>query len=176
MYLLQEAIHWRDRKMTRRPFSRAPPRCWEGWQGRIQTSSPTLKKPSTTIIAQWRHGKPQKSGTKVHFSNRYPQSPRYKRTFLIELIYFLFINFPPKQHHSFFRNYCHPCIVKLQLLSLPSSCASWLKKVSLLAKHWIVPLRSGKLCCFLGRILIKFLHFSSFSSSFSNPGLYSWGL
>ena len=33
------------------------------------------------------HRQPQKSGAKIHFSNRHPQSPRHQRTLVIQLIY-----------------------------------------------------------------------------------------
>ena len=37
------------------------------------------------------HRQPQKSGAKIHFSNRHPQSPRHQRTLFIQLIYSCFL-------------------------------------------------------------------------------------
>ena len=36
------------------------------------------------------HRQPQKSGAKIHFSNRHPKSPRHQRTLFIQLIYSCF--------------------------------------------------------------------------------------
>ena len=51
----------------------------------VQTSLPDHPNHSKEHMVQ-----PQKSGAKIHFSNRHPQSPRHQRTLFIQLIYSCF--------------------------------------------------------------------------------------